>query len=407
MTGRERREKSKMAEQDGVFSQDSEKTSLYHPLLVPNSIRSLHEDLVFFKFVIDSVPIAIVTMDSNLMITEFNDWAEKVTGYSAGEVLGRHCSDILRSEMCNGDCPLKTILDRAKPNVSGRTIIHNREGKAVPVRFNAAALRGVGGKLIGAVEAFMDISDLVAMERERGNFTSMLAHDMRSSLTAIHLLGSRLLRKIDVLDNQAKVEYLGIITREAANLGSLIDDFLDLSLIETGRLKLDIKETFLEKQLEELLETYRVKAAQHGITLELRVENILPAIEADIGRLHRVFANLLDNAIKFSGEKGTITIIAREQDGEVMVAVTDEGMGIDPEDLPHIFDVFHRGRASGGTEGHGLGLATVKAIVEGHGGRVVVDSQPKAGATFTVFLPTLEAGGSRSQVGRSSSGMSA
>jgi len=234
------------------------------------------------------------------------------------------------------------------------------------------------------------MSDLVAMERERGNFISMLAHDMRSALTAIHLLGSRLLRKIDIMDRQAMTEYLEIITREAGNLGSLIDDFLDLSLIETGRLKLDLKATSLDKQLEELFETYRVKAAQHGIRLELRIENILPAIEADISRLHRVFANLLDNAIKFSGEKGTITITAREKDREVMVAVADEGMGIDPEDLPHIFDVFHRGQTSGGTEGHGLGLATVKAIVEGHGGRVVVDSRPDAGATFTVFLPKHE-----------------
>jgi two-component system phosphate regulon sensor histidine kinase PhoR len=371
-----------MSKRTVVSSQESEETGLDHPAGLPSPGRSLNDGLAFHKFVIDSVPIAIVSMDGSLRITELNRWAERVTGYTSEEALGKQCRDILRSDLCQGKCPLKTILTQARTTVSGRTFIHNRGEKTVPVRYNAAALFGAEGKLIGGVEAFMDITNLVAMERERANFISMLAHDMRSSLTGIHGLGLRLLRKLDDLDKENERKYLEIITKEAANLESLIDDFLDFSRIETGRLKLNIRATSLDKELEELFETYRVRAAQHGIKLDLKIEGILPVIEVDTGRLHRVFANLLDNAIKFSGKKGTVTITARAKEREVMVAVTDEGIGIDPEDLPHIFDVFHRGRATGGTEGHGLGLATVKAIVEGHGGRVIVASQPDAGATF-------------------------
>ncbi|MDA8305777.1 MAG: PAS domain-containing sensor histidine kinase [Deltaproteobacteria bacterium] len=341
----------------------------------------------FYKFVLDSVPVAVVTMDSSLSITGFNHWAEKVTGYTFEEALGKQCRDILKSEMCHGNCPVKTILDASKSTVFGRTTIHNREGKAVPVNFNAAALFNAEGKLIGAVEAFMDITNVVTMERERANLISMLAHDMRSSITGIHGLGLRLLRRLNDLGKEEQERYLEIITKEAATLESLIDDFLDLSSIEAGRLKLNIRATSLDEEIEKLFETYRVKAAQQGIRLDLQVENVLPIIEADPRRLHRVFTNLLDNAIKFSGNKGTITIRAVEKETEVMVAVTDEGIGIAPEDLPDIFDVFHRGRTAGGTEGYGLGLATVKTIVEGHGGRVEVANEPNAGTTFTVFLP--------------------
>lgn len=378
---------ARVSSQEQVTTKDSKPTA--------GSLKrtsSLNDDLAFYKFIIDSVPIAVVSMDSALKITEFNHWAEGITGYSSVDAVGRHCGEILRGGMCEGDCPLKAILNQVKSAISTRTIIHNREGKVVPVQFNVAALFDAEGKLIGGVEAFMDISALVAMERERANFNSMLAHDMRSSLTGIHGLGLRLLRKLGELDRTNERRYLESITREAANLESLIDDFLEFSRIETGRLQLNIRATSLDKEIEELFETYRIKADLNGVKLKLQAETILPVIEADTNRLRRVFTNLLDNAIKFSKQEGTVTITAQERDQEVMVTVADEGIGIDPEDFPHIFDVFHRGRTASNTKGHGLGLATVKAIVDAHGGRIVVSSKPNAGAAFTVFLPKRQAG---------------
>ena len=354
-------------------------------------LPSLSDNLTFYKFIIDSVPIAIVSMDSDLRITEFNHWAEEITGCSSQHAIGRQCEDILHGDMCEGNCPLKAVLNQTQSTVSTRTNIHNRGGQIVPVQLSAAALFDAEGKLIGGVEAFLDISGLVAMEREKANFISMLAHDMRSSLTGIHGLGLRLLRKLDDMDGPNKVRYLEMITREAANLESLIDDFLEYSRIETGRLKLNMRATSLDKEIEEIFSTYRIKAEQHGIELKLQLEGILPVIDADTNRLHRVFSNLLDNAIKYSHDQGTVTITAQEKEQEVMVTITDEGVGIDPDDFPHIFDVFHRGRTAGGIKGHGLGLATVKAIVDAHGGRILVSSQPNAGSAFTVFLPKRQA----------------
>ncbi len=381
-----------MSERVGVPCLKSGEANSGHPEGTPNPADSSIDSLAFCKFVINSVPIGIISMDSDFRITEFNHWAGKVTGYTPEQAIGHRCCDILQSEMCEGSCPLKTVLNQAKATVSGRTTIRNREGMRVPVQFDAAALFGAEGRLIGGVEAFMDITKLIALERERADFIAMLAHDMRSSLTGIHGLGLRLLRKLDNLDKGQERQYIEIITREAAKLESLIDDFLDYSRIEAGRLKLNLRATSLDKELEEIFDTYKLKAAQRGIVLDLQIEDILPVVEADTNRLRRVFTNLLDNAVKFSREEGVVTITAQEKDREVVVMITDEGIGIDPEDLPHIFDVFHRGKTTGGVEGHGLGLATVKAIVEGHGGRIVVTSQPNKGSTFTIFLPKREEG---------------
>jgi two-component system, OmpR family, phosphate regulon sensor histidine kinase PhoR len=227
----------------------------------------------------------------------------------------------------------------------------------------------------------------VAMEGRRANFISMLAHDMRSSLTGIHGLGLRLLRNPPEMSQEKARNHLEIITREAGKLESLVDEFLELSRIEDGRVKLYLTSVSLDKEMEEIFEIYRERAAQKGLRLELRVADILPVVQADASRLRRVFMNLLDNALKFSEGKGSIVIHAQEKEQEIMVSVEDTGIGIESSDLPFIFEIFRRGRSAGGREGHGLGLATVKAIVEAHGGRVLVASEAGAGSTFTVFLP--------------------
>jgi len=166
-----------------------------------------------------------------------------------------------------------------------------------------------------------------------------------------------------------------------------VDDFLEFSRLETGRLKLSFRSVSLDKELLELFEAYQIRAAQRDLELNLHIDEALPIIQADVNRLRRVFTNLLDNALKFSKANGTITISAQEEGQEVIVRVMDEGIGIASSELPYIFDLFHRGRGVEKREGYGIGLATVRAIVEGHGGRVQVSSELGRGTTFTVCLP--------------------
>ena len=344
-------------------------------------------NLTFCRFIIDSLPVAVFTVNSELKINSFNPWAEEMTGYSAKEAIGRYCSEILHGGMCDINCPLKTVITKENPIVRVETTIQNKRRETIPVRMNTAALLDDGGKLIGGVEAFQDISYLKALERERANLTSMFAHDMKSSLSIIGGFSLRLSEKAVNLDQEKQKKYFDIIKKESIKLEFLVNDFLEFSRLQTGKLRIDFNDIPLEKELQEVFETYKPRALQRGIELGLESAEGMPVIEADANRLHRVFTNLLDNALKFSKTGGKITITAHETDRDVIVEFTDQGIGIDSGDLPYIFDPFHRGQVGKKIEGFGLGLASAKTIVEGHGGKVLVKSELGKGSVFTVVLP--------------------
>lgn len=346
------------------------------------------KDLSFCYFIIDSLPIAILAVDPDLRITRFNPWAQEITGRSEQEAIGCYCGDILRGGRCNLGCPLRTVISRQEPLIRIETTIRHKNGEIIPVEMSTAGLFDQNGRLIGAVEAFLDISEKKAQEREKANLISMFAHDMNSSLTGIHGLGLRLL-KTDDLNEEKPKKFIEVITKEAGKLEFLVKDFLEFSRLQTGRLNLTFDATFLDKELYELFNIYEPKAAASGIKLTLESTGSLPVIEADANRLRRVFANLLDNALKFSPKGTTVAISVEESEDEVMVKVKDEGRGIDPKELPYIYDIFHRADDAGKKEGYGVGLAIVKTIVEGHGGRVMATSELEKGSVFTVFLPKI------------------
>jgi len=344
-------------------------------------------DLTFKKFIIDSLPVAVVAVSPDLKITSFNPWAEEMTGYSAEEAMGRYCGEILQGGMCRTNCPLRTVINRQKPIVRVESTITNKYGETMPVSMNTAGLFDNDGKLIGGLEAFQDISYLKALEREKANLISMIAHDMKSSLVIMGGFLLRLLNKGADIAEEKQHKYLEIIKKEGNKLESLVNDFLEFSRLQTGKLKLNFGVTSLDEILLDLFNAYQPGSLQRGLKLELKNEDPLPIIEADADRLRRVFTNLLDNALKYSKEKGTITITTQETDQDVIVRVIDEGIGIDSREIPYIFDSFHRVQDKGKRKGYGLGLAVVKAIVEGHGGRILVESKLDKGSVFSVVLP--------------------
>jgi len=344
-------------------------------------------DLAFYKFIVDSVPSGVITVDQDLRITGFNPWAGRLTGYTAEEAIGTFCGEILQGGMCDTHCPLKTVVKKQEPMSLLESTIVTKTGETIPVRMNVAALFDEQGELIGGVESFQDISALKTLERERDNLISTFAHDMKSSLAIIGGFVLRLLYKADTIDQQKEQRYLEIIRDESEKLEALISDFLEFARLQTGKLKLNLSSMSLDKDLIELCEAYQPKISSAGLTLKLENETALPLINGDARQLRRIFTNLIDNAIKFSERGGNIIISTTSDEKEIRVSVSDQGIGISPGELPRIFDAFHRSRVRARIEGFGLGLAAVKAIVEAHGGRVLVESKIGKGSTFTVVLP--------------------
>ena len=239
---------------------------------------------------------------------------------------------------------------------------------------------------------FREIADksqqLEVASRHKSEFLANMSHELRTPLNAIigfsEVLSERMFGEI----NDKQAEYLGDILESGRHLLSLINDILDLSKIEAGRMELDPTDFDLPTAIENTLTLVRERAHRHGVTLRHAVDRPLGMIRADERKVKQVLLNLLSNALKFTPEGGRIDVRSSVHDGEAEVVVTDTGAGIAPEDQAAVFEEFRQvGAAAKKIEGTGLGLAISKKIIELHGGKIRVKSQLGTGSTFVFTLP--------------------
>jgi len=255
------------------------------------------------------------------------------------------------------------------------------------LQVNAAAISNSAGEREGTILVFHDLTRLKQLERTREEFVANVSHELRTPLSLIKGYVETLL---DGARNNPEVaeRFLKIIERNAQRLDLLIQDLLTISALEAGRVKLNLQTVELRLLVEKVLGDLKPPADNKSITFVNQLPDLIAT--ADVGRLEQVFANLVDNAIKYGRTQGTVTIGGgKAGDGRIEVFVQDDGPGIPPESLDRIFERFYRvdkarSREQGGT---GLGLSIVKHIVQNHGGKVWVKSEPGKGATFFFTLP--------------------
>jgi len=243
--------------------------------------------------------------------------------------------------------------------------------------------------LIGAVAVFHDITDLKALEKIRKDFVANVSHELRTPVSVIKGYAETLLSEGRALPQEKAALFTGIIYSHAERLANLISDLLTLSRIESGALTLEPVPLRIDAAVGAAVRLLEPKAQAKGIRI-ISTESLenMPAVLADPGKLEQVLVNLLENAVKFSTDHGTIILSAEDLGAQVRIDVTDTGIGIPPQDLQRIFERFYRvdtarSRDLGGT---GLGLSIVKHIVQAHGGAVSVDSAPGKGSTFSFTL---------------------
>ncbi|MCX5794218.1 MAG: ATP-binding protein [Elusimicrobia bacterium] len=233
-----------------------------------------------------------------------------------------------------------------------------------------------------------DLAALRRSETVRKDFTANVSHELRTPLAAIKAFAETL-RGGAAEDPDHRMEFLEEIERNADRMTRLVDDLLTLSALDSGARPPAAESVDLMRLAAEVTATLKPLAGRKELGLRLEPFRDVPPVRGDRGQLKQVLTNLLDNAIKFTPEKGLVRVSAACAEGRVTVAVQDTGIGIPAEDLPRIFERFYRvdkarSRELGGT---GLGLAIVKHIVEAHGGSVAVESRPGEGSTFRVSLP--------------------
>ncbi|WP_438019945.1 PAS domain S-box protein [Sorangium sp. So ce315] len=286
------------------------------------------------------------------------------------------------------DRPMARALCRGEVVTGAEGLLWSPSERAfVPVLVNAAPVRSDDGEVQGAVAVFQDITALKEMERQRQEWTGVIAHDLRQPIQVIATASQLLRRRLGALAALDGEKQIGRIAGSVDRLRRMIDDLLDASRIEARQLTLDPCPVDLRAHLGEILE--RSAGATEGHAVCLEVQGDVPAVQADPGRLEQIVTNLLSNAARYGDPGRDIVVTVRAGADAAHIAVTNWGKGIAEAMLPHLFQRFSR--APGSTPGHargvGLGLYITRGLVEAHGGSISVESTPGAATTFRFTMP--------------------
>lgn len=357
------------------------------------------------KTILNNLYEGIYFVDRDRQIKFWNKGAETISGYSTEEMLGKYCySNILSHQddcgvcLCQNKCPLVSCIEKGS-YIDKRIYLKHKNGSRIPVWAHVAPLKDKSGEIIGAVEYFIDDSDyeslkiaknkLEMLNEQKNQFLGMAAHDLRNPLTLIYSF-SRMIPKIGPLttEQSSMLEHVG---RACDKMLSLINGLLDIAAIESGKIHLKYENILVKDLLDIENSAVSLLAKEKNLSIEVDIANGEDYVTVDREKISQVLDNLLTNAIKYSPAGEKIVVKAFRDGLTLNISVIDEGPGIQEEEIPYIFNPFHRtsNKATGTAKNKssGLGLVIVKKIVEAHKGIVNVHSKVDEGSTFSVSLP--------------------
>ncbi len=364
--------------------------------------------------IISSMAEGLLITDPHGVVTSLNRSAQQL--FSQVQVdLDINQSHSLRKLANNGEIGwLNELADLIDYTLAGHTVLNQElnagvSGDSIPLTFSvSAAPLNEAGPLsthpVGVVAVLNDITSSKQIEKLKDEFVSVVSHELRTPLTAIKGYTQHLMRRIErrlrdkrqaaspeTLQKEPPESYdlrsLQIVQSQSEQLERLVNDLLDLSRAQWGEMNLQYSSFYLADTLTERVQLAQVSAEEHAITLDIQAQD--SRIIADKLRVGQVIGNILDNAIRFSPQGRQVTVVLQEQNNEYLVSITDQGIGVSPEYIDHIFERFYRLRntASRQYSGIGLGLFVARAIVEAHGGQIWVESNEGLGSTFSFTLP--------------------
>jgi two-component system phosphate regulon sensor histidine kinase PhoR len=338
--------------------------------------------------VLSSVGDGVVVTDLDGRILTVNQAFEEQSGYHADEVTGQSLNTLLKSqENQETSLEIQEALER-EFRWSGELSTARKSGQHYDVLLTIAPVRNQGGEIIGYVSSQRDITQYKELERLKDQFILEVSHELRTPVTNMGLFAELLERG----KPEKKDEYMQVLKTEISQLMRMIEDILDLSRLEVGKLKATaFTELDINLLAEQVVAAHSPLAEESGLEIIFEPDINLPRIIGEQNQIARVLTNLLSNAIRYTRE-GYVKLSTYEDDGGVWVDVEDTGIGIDAEDFPHIFERFYRGQKVSQSKimGSGLGLSIVKEIMDLHEGRVDWESVSGEGSTFRIWFPIVE-----------------
>lgn len=341
--------------------------------------------------VLDQLPEGVLLFDAGGRLVMSNRSAEEILGQTVQPstplvTFAAHYG-FLHSDGRTyqpGDEPIARTFSTGRPVLGEEQLVRRGDGRDLPVVSNVAPVRDANGQLAAAIMVFQDITALREMDRLKDEFLTIAGHELRGPITSIRGLAQLLERRYDRLEQSTIAGALSTILEQTEQMSKLVDELLDVSRIRTGRLSLAIAPCDIAAVLRTAVQRSRL---HHEGEIRLMTPETLPA-NSDASRLQQVFANLLDNAAKYSDPRAPIDVTAVVANGEARIAFTDRGIGVPRDAQERLFERFFRAEnAALHAGGLGLGLYLCREIVERLGGRISVVSVPDEGSTFTVTLP--------------------
>ncbi len=368
--------------------------------------KALRESERKYREFAEFLPQIVFELDERGDVTFINQAGWEAGGYSREEA----ASGLNIMKLC-AEADRKRVARDFARLMRGETILGNeyralrKNGETFPIVTYMSPItrdgktRGIRGVAVDITDLrrAMEVSRELRLEAEKANrakseFLANMSHELRTPLNAVIGFSEILEDQLFGPLNEAQLKYAGYIVTSGRHLLALIDDLLDLARIESGRMKLTLSEVTVSELLKKSLVMFKDTVRQHRLRLELCVahELTISPIQADAVRLRQIVFNLLSNATKFTPDEGRIEIRAQKSGNELIVRVTDTGIGIDPRDQKRIFKIFEQvdGSSSRLKSGTGLGLALTRVLVELHGGRIWVESKGLGrGSAFVFAIP--------------------
>jgi PAS domain S-box-containing protein len=354
-----------------------------------------------FAAIVDSAQDAIISKDLDGIIQWCNGAAERLFGYSSSELVGRPVRILIPADRQSEEDQILERLRRGERVEHFETVRLAKDGRPIDVALTISPVRDASGTIIGASKIARDIAVIKRAEAERmrlveeasrlkDEFLASLSHELRTPLNAI--VGYARMLRSGILPQDRQPNAIETIERNATSLTQIVEDVLDVSRIVSGKIRLNVQTVDVPDIVARAIEGIVPAADAKGVRLERIVDPHATPIAGDPERLQQILWNLLTNAVKFTPRGGKVQVRLERVDSQVAVTVSDTGIGIPPEFLPHVFERFRQ--ADGGIArergGLGIGLSIARQLAEMHGGTIDVESAgPGQGATFRLKIPLM------------------
>jgi PAS domain S-box-containing protein len=340
---------------------------------------------------LDSAADGILILSAGHIITRCNPAFAQMVGMTIEHIQGRKHDEIVKLEKKKDGLTLEQAEAGGWPLTPNATLyvegdLTRAQSTHLPVGITYAPLLSPEGNLLNIVATIHDITHFRQAEEIKSTFISVISHELKTPVALIKGYVGTLRRQDVSWDRSIVDDSLAVIEEEADRLTGLIENLLDASRLEAGAFRLNQSDLALDELARRLTHRFQSQTSKHEFIIDF--PSNFPVVLADEDRISQVFSNLLSNAIKYSPDGGEIRVTGMVRPEQVIVCVRDQGPGIAPGDVPYIFERFYRSDdAKRTTKGAGLGLYLARAVIQAHGGRIWIDTQPGDGARICFSLP--------------------